>query len=511
MPADFTIFEDDQPSATPNSSWIEEWAQSVAIALADTRSKSTVPGIFPQLDRGSPNKALNTRTAPNFATRRAGRKRGYLDPDRGFTPGACEEQENESWKMSEDKFFAVPSHGDLPLRKPRSGTHSPSKRRRREHDLGQDEDVFDDQDATPRSNKQNSQILSSFEARMLPPSKPSPSPSPAVSRAETTSSSTQSTRSSRSRSPVKMSQLEMSRILPVQEKEFGTSDCRIPPMLKEVYEDICEIVTYGDGVIPRSFGEAGKMDFKAEKIRPSLVGDEAEDGRPSDLYYMLVEQIRDRAAECRQYKVSEAEWNCEVHSRVLDVALYPWKKRGVWYRNATAAKINDPSLVNLQSKMVDFCITTQPDGMYPHVIRRVQSLGLNSINQTEADYFRYTPIAVSIETKRAAIDEDNATAQLSIWIGAQFMMLARLVPPNKALPPMILVMVQGHEWKMLFAEYSSFPRGIQIMQSQSLGQTSSILGICKVIASLRRIAKYVADVYTPWFEENVLQSDEYLG
>ncbi|KAF2136034.1 uncharacterized protein K452DRAFT_238209 [Aplosporella prunicola CBS 121167] len=49
------------------------------------------------------------------------------------------------------------------------------------------------------------------------------------------------------------------------------------------------------------------------------------------------------------------------------------------------------------------------------VAETLRRKGGASINQTRIDHVRYTPFAVSIETKRAA-GEDEAHVQLAVWV-----------------------------------------------------------------------------------------------
>lgn len=143
----------------------------------------------------------------------------------------------------------------------------------------------------------------------------------------------------------------------------------------------------------------------------------------------------------------------------------------------------------------EFCETTQ---------NYLRSYSLNSINHTSSLGMTFNPIAVSIETKRARIDEDDAYGQLTTWSSAHHAFLRRLVTPETLLPPLILIMVQGNEWNLMVRASTGKPgEAGKIFIEIKIADTSSILGIVKGVACLQRMAKYVDDEYRPWFEREV--------
>ncbi|KAF2137700.1 uncharacterized protein K452DRAFT_257171 [Aplosporella prunicola CBS 121167] len=119
------------------------------------------------------------------------------------------------------------------------------------------------------------------------------------------------------------------------------------------------------------------------------------------------------------------------------------------------------------------------------------------------DHVRYTPFTVSIETKRAA-GEDKAHVQLAVWVWAQFARLRQLAPAAKSWPVLPLVVVQGYEWRLLFAEVVDDGCAIRILQYVVLGATDIVLRAYQLVASLRRLARWVKDEYRPWFTREVL-------
>jgi len=225
-------------------------------------------------------------------------------------------------------------------------------------------------------------------------------------------------------------------------------------------------------------------------------------------------EIFDAAKECSDGRYSESAWNSEVHSRLLRLALYGWwRSKGVWYLDITTAKIHDSSLLPrvvtgavMASKMVDYALCIDLDtsaDMHGRIIERLRAEGKSSINHTAAEYVRFKPIAVSIETKRGNVDEDRMYVQLGMWLSAHFARLRQLTGSDCQLPALPVVIVQGHNWSLMIAEVGA-DRKVVILKELRLGGTDSILGIYQIIASVRRLAKWVQEEYRPWFESNVL-------
>ncbi|KAF4534189.1 uncharacterized protein LTHEOB_12995, partial [Lasiodiplodia theobromae] len=231
-------------------------------------------------------------------------------------------------------------------------------------------------------------------------------------------------------------------------------------------------------------------------------------------FWAAANSLMDAANECEEDDLCEADWNNEVHSRALRLALERGRsERAVWYRNVTTAQIKDQSLLPssaaglaAQSKMVDFAVVldTRSDKDLAKIVRaKLRQEELSSINHTPAEHVQFSPIAVSIETKRAAIEEDVANAQLAVWVSAHFRWLQRLSNGGSALPTLPLIIVQGHEWKLMLAELEDDSE-IRIFRHLSLGTTRSVLGVYQLAASLRRLAGWAKDTYRPWLEKNLL-------
>lgn len=225
------------------------------------------------------------------------------------------------------------------------------------------------------------------------------------------------------------------------------------------------------------------------------------------------EEVWQIALDCQLRSAPEATWNSEVHCRLFRLALRGhWKSKGIWYQDVTTARISDKSLVPsvattpMQSKLVDYVMTI--DSSFDFRNRVVTKLSsqrfVPSINQTSAEWIRFNPIAVSIETTRGAVDQDTAYVQLGMWTAAHFAKLRQLTQDRSAaLPVLPLVLVQGHEWKLMLASMKPDPR-LEMLAYLPLGDTGTLSGVYRVIAAIRRLAKWIDEQYRPWFEKEVL-------
>lgn len=165
------------------------------------------------------------------------------------------------------------------------------------------------------------------------------------------------------------------------------------------------------------------------------------------------------------------------------------------------------------TKKVDFCITLCNDNNKHPGIARVNTEWNESINHTSHSAYVATPIAISIETKARAPDEEEAVLQMQVWLSAQFARLQLLVgrqSDNPALTkqrwttavgelcflPAILVL--KHEWYFVAATWT--PDRPILWRKVALGTTGTAEGICQIIYCVRRLAVWAEQVYWPWFQ-----------
>jgi len=315
---------------------------------------------------------------------------------------------------------------------------------------------------------------------------------------------------------------------PVAFKAFDTLNYPTPTEMKSLRKDMAAIGA-GRHIIPKALEEiaSGTLEniypenFAADEA--AQAGDELPEHLSHEAFLGEILKIVAAARECFNAKLPECSWNSEVHSKLLRSALTgTWESKGVWYRDVTPAKITNPSLLPksakgsvLQSKMVDYALIMNPlaEGrLHDQIVARLnadQKLARTSverkcsINHTDAEYLWFSPIAVSIETKRGAVDEDNMRVQLALWVSAHFAKLKELSPTAKP-PPLPLLSIQGHYWKLMIA-FVKGNGGIVILADLALGDTFTAKGTYQVVAAVRRLAMWVDEEYRPWYQKAILE------
>lgn len=376
-----------------------------------------------------------------------------------------------------------------------------------------------DEDATPKANSAG--IYSQrpvLVPRPLSPTRP-------TSQA-TSSSRDSNSRTTRSRSPIK--RLGDFKLADVRVKmiAIGTPRYSIPSGVKDLYRDLISI-SKGRGVIPMAVKDTALAELEDlvddSNFGPSNGQDVEQLATRSSLdhhgLWERVHEILDAALECKNKELAEASWNSEVHSSILRLALRGWwQSKDIWYCDITTAKIHDATLLptaatgaKMQSKMVDYALVLdEPPDLCRGIISTLIAENKPSINHTTMEALRFSPIAVSIETKRGAVDEDTACVQLAVWVTAHFARLRQLTNGNGStqLPVLPLVIVQGFEWKLMFAEVKARTEKEDeqtvIHNYLRLGDTNSVLGTYQIVEAIRRLARWVEEDYKPWFKREVL-------
>ena len=332
--------------------------------------------------------------------------------------------------------------------------------------------------------------------------------------------SASSARSVRSRSPVKaMGDLSLTEIR-VSIKLFGTNKRTLPPDAQHLYNDLRR-VAQAKYTIPKAFRDkvvaiSEEADLSEDTFAPT---NGLEDARLTneplslEIFWASIIALREASLECDEECLSEAAWNANVHAAIIRLALSGyWKKKGVWYHDITSARISDATLLptvatgTTQSKMVDLSFYVHRDaGLEGNVLEKCVAKNTRSISQTMVEYARFTPLSVSIETKRGALGESEAHLQLALWVSAHYAKLRQLTRVGTEMPLLPLLKVQGHDWKFMLAEQVDDGQ-IVMLKELRLGSTDSIQGIFQVIAALRRLALWTDEVYKPWFDQYVLST-----
>jgi hypothetical protein len=117
----------------------------------------------------------------------------------------------------------------------------------------------------------------------------------------------------------------------------------------------------------------------------------------------------------------------------------------------TTARIHGTSSA---TKMVDYVISLDPDlTTMRRIIDKLKSEFTPSINHTKAEYVRFKPIVISLETKRPGMDEDTAKVQLGVWAAAHLERIQELSRKTD-LPILPQILIQGHDWRLKIASLS---------------------------------------------------------
>lgn len=177
---------------------------------------------------------------------------------------------------------------------------------------------------------------------------------------------------------------------------------------------------------------------------------------------------------------------------------------------STAARITSRYYPNvsqrrLKAKIVNFTLHIRSDSLSDRIIRPLTnehpaSPELRSINHTISAPLHLNPLAVSIETKTSDAGHQKARAQLALWASAHLTRLAEFVVfadrgGQPDMPTLPLVCVVGSRWFLYFIcrQRDSDTR----FGEHVLGDTASLISIFKLIASLRRITKWVDSSFLP--------------
>jgi hypothetical protein len=248
-----------------------------------------------------------------------------------------------------------------------------------------------------------------------------------------------------------------------------------------------------------------------------------------------VKRIRANAARCREDGDSEAGWGEKVYSQIFDVALdHSPYKHGVGWKNVQVLFSLSSDVCNLLcssrstariepkylgprnlsgqlvgSKMVDYSMILLPDKRMHrailHILRDLPEEDRN-INQTEFSAVAYRPITVNVEVKLPGKGTNESMIQLAVWSAAQFEKLNEL---SGTLAPIgiPLVSVEGHDWRLNITYQSDDGEveGQVVWGSELFGNTSSTLGIYKIIAAIQVLAEWSHTEYRAWFEKSVLK------
>lgn len=347
-------------------------------------------------------------------------------------------------------------------------------------------------------------------------------------RPHSQSDSAASADSYRSRSPTKhLGDTQLSEY-PIDLIQLDTDE--VPLVVQNLVHDL-ELVSKGVGVISKQVQK--KMQQHGKRVQPYELMAESENvddvhtstlghnafWEHHDTFWEQVVDLKHIAKECFEMNAPEATWNGEVHCRLLRLSLRSGRQaNNVWYRDVTTARIVDKSLIPtvatipVQSKLVDYAMIIEPtEEMKARIVETLsrqlytrKQRVVPSINAPSAEWIRFEPIAVSIETKRHTDYQDSGELQLGSWTIAHFLKLRQLMrDPSQDLPVLPVVYIVVHQWRLMLAHEKPGPR-LNVHSYMVLGETSSFVGIYRIIAAIRRLARWVDEEYRPWLEREVL-------
>lgn len=179
---------------------------------------------------------------------------------------------------------------------------------------------------------------------------------------------------------------------------------------------------------------------------------------------------------------------------------------------------------DLESKKIDYAISLVLDTDMDRLVRSrlsTQPRESQVINQTDYSPVRYQPIAINIETKANATD-DEAMMQLATWISAYHKGVSRFLPPQSKITTLPLLYTAVDRWSLYFAcdhidhIVGSFHPGLSschvltivqdILGKLALGDTSSLLGCYKLLAIFRRLCTWAVTIFKSWVKDELLGS-----
>ncbi|KAL2758834.1 hypothetical protein ACRALDRAFT_207957 [Sodiomyces alcalophilus JCM 7366] len=285
-------------------------------------------------------------------------------------------------------------------------------------------------------------------------------------------------------------------LLPPDSHSLYTSTSEISDGFKTIPITVRAVLS-GRRLLPAK-GGTRKAGIIREKAHVSTTLDPVHDSQILGDYHLssetalreldLLRDVVDEALRCEYEMAHEADWNCTIRARNMYVSV-----------NNSATIVPEYVPCNLQtgeplqSQNVDFCLALEPEEAMRLFVDRQD---LRTINQTVYNPLKKRLIAVSIETKSLA-KHTTGMSQLAIWTYAWFARVTQLAP-NAHIPTLPLLRIDGHEWHIMWAwKHSEDPLRMTLTSERSFGHTRNLLGVYRILAMLRRLAKWAEEVFQP--------------
>ena len=254
-------------------------------------------------------------------------------------------------------------------------------------------------------------------------------------------------------------------------------------------------------------------------------------------WYRSKEVLEHTKRALRKLGFSESEWIARVIVPVFDIALSGyWQRQGIYFKDVTTvstellkqlAPIN-PKVTKITQK-VDFCYylraTDHQTGIGDKILAKIgKKCGelrttVNERSEPANSSLYHLPtgptqsyetvLAIFFEAKPDASLNEKQDLQLGFWAIALFARFQTLTSEDQQMPTLPLIKIQGSEWMFSMAdllprEPGATTRKVCILDCGLLGDTKTMLGIFQIIAALKELANYMADVYLPWIEKVLL-------
>ncbi|KAK1974836.1 hypothetical protein LZ30DRAFT_384162 [Colletotrichum cereale] len=230
--------------------------------------------------------------------------------------------------------------------------------------------------------------------------------------------------------------------------------------------------------------------------------------------YQRLAHISEKSVECMERLDYEAGWNDRVHSSLLEVALDTPARApfpDLFFRNITASLISSAVLQQdavLKDTKVDYGIFIRPvgpdDELSILIDDYIRANTFATMTHTTLPDKPKTPLAISIETKSLSAKLNSGSAQLALWLRAQYQHLSQFASAGGggdsascALPIMPVILVLGDEWRVHFARRTV--DALFIHESINIGSSHTLVGCYQIIAGLRRLALWARSDYRDWW------------
>ncbi|KAF7549734.1 hypothetical protein G7046_g8246 [Stylonectria norvegica] len=421
---------------------------------------------------------------------------------------------------------------------------------------GNDADVFDAPGPRPVTSTDSS---SSFTAALATRALYS---APTTAQQPPTESSSPSTARSRSSSPTKRYQKTPSLLnlmRPVRVSKESDLGSVLPSSTQRLYETLSAIGGK-ENILPVALRE--HADFKNIRTRPYMweAAEEHHQITPEDKAVLLNNHARlrgivnDSISSSNLYR-SEAAWNSLVHIPLLrqTTSAFPFvdvepitsahimpafrprsslnasdrtasqrsntSSSSASFRDLETLPTRASAIASSVHKMVDFALVLRPNEALQSLIEgflSTQPYTRASINQTIYEPLRLRPAPIFIETKTSSGNMDTANVQLGVWVAAWHERVRDIIAIKGGTDKVItipMIQVVGTVWTVLFAvdrgsEIVSFLLLITLHHLTSeqrladgdfrVGDTSTIIGIYQLQATMAALACWMKDIFEPW-------------